>query len=181
MQNLPKCVQCSAEMHDVRSHRRFCSTQCKGRWQRSNKPDEKITHHHCRNCGEKFQINSHQHNKWLCSEECRRASNAKSVREFHHRRPLAEKIYRSRTKEKKIPDSQNVRFNRINPGAPKCCESCGESRVLEIAHKPGHERLGKGRTNATMKWPEMVWVLCPTCHRLIDRMGYDPAEMGLSV
>jgi hypothetical protein len=31
-----------------------------------------------------------------------------------------------------------------------------------------------------MRWPEKVWVLCPTCHRLLDRMNYSPSELGLS-
>jgi len=25
----------------------------------------------------------------------------------------------------------------------------------------------------------MVWVLCPTCHALLDRMHYPPEELGL--
>jgi hypothetical protein len=32
---------------------------------------------------------------------------------------------------------------------------------------------------ANMQWPEMVWVLCPTCHRLLDRMHYPPTDLGL--
>ena len=64
----------------------------------------------------------------------------------------------------------------LNPDAPKFCQSCAETRVLEIAHKPGHERFGERRNNGNQKWPEKVWVLCPTCHRLLDRMHYDPVE-----
>jgi hypothetical protein len=92
-----------------------------------------------------------------------------------------EAVYRARTREKKLPDSQNVRFYRLNPTAPKECENpaCKESRVLEIAHRPGHERLGQRRSSANMRWPEMVWVLCPTCHRLLDRMNYSPEDLGL--
>ena len=138
-----------------------------------------ITQHACRICGTIFPITKEQHNKWLCSEVCRRASNAKSVRTFHLRKPHKEYEYRSRTKAKKLPDGNNVRFYRSNPTAPKSCESCGESRVLDVAHKPGHERIGAWRSSKNCKWPEMVWVLCPTCHALLDRMNYPPSDLGL--
>lgn len=178
--SLPKCIECAVEMLDGRHNRKFCSTRCKARWWKKNPHSEPVTHHDCRSCGKRFPIGKGQNNKWLCSDECRRANNAKSVREFHLRRPLMEKVYRAKTKEKMHPDNSSVRFYRDNPLAPKCCQSCGEDRVVEIAHRPGHERIGARKTTANCKWPEMVWVLCPTCHRLLDRMGYSPQELGLS-
>ena len=174
------CVQCNCSMPPSHAHRKYCSGKCKAAYRKTHGGGIAEQGHDCRHCGKHFPIGPGQNNKWLCSDECRRASNAKSVREFHARRPLMESIYRARTKEKLPPDSQNRRFYSLNPNAPRCCEACGESRVTEIAHKPGHERLGQRRSAANMVWPEMVWVLCPTCHRLLDRMNYPPSELGLS-
>jgi hypothetical protein len=95
--------------------------------------------------------------------------------------PEKEPIYRKKTKAKQLPDSNLLRFRRHNPDAPKACESCGENRVLDIAHKPGHERNGAWRNSENCKWPEKVWVLCPTCHALLDRMNYAPEELGLTL
>lgn len=173
------CIQCGVEMIGSHSHRKFCSGRCKAAWWRAHPHSEKVSEHTCRQCGSSFSIGAGQNNKWLCSDECRRAAMAQSVREFHLRRPMAAKIHRAKSREKNAPDSMNVRFYRLNPAAPRCCESCGEARVTEIAHRPGHERLGQRRSSSNMKWPEMVWVLCPTCHRLLDRMNYTPAELGL--
>lgn len=177
----PHCVECGVILPGSHSHRKYCSGKCKARWRKKNPSPARDAGHACRICGKIFPIGPGQHNKWLCSDECRRASNALSVRTFHDRRPKMEAIYRARTKEKLPPDSQNRRFYLLNPDAPRACEACGESRVTEIAHKPGHERLGQRRSSANMKWPEMVWVLCPTCHRLIDRMHYPPEDIGLKV
>ena len=176
----PHCIECGVEMPGAHSHKKYCSTRCKGRWQKKNPSQPVAKGHNCRVCGVLFPIGPGQNNKWLCSDACRRSSNAASVRNFHERRPKMEAIYRARTKEKLPPDSQNRRFYQLNPNAPRCCESCGESRVTEIAHRPGCERLGQRRSSANMVWPTMVWVLCPTCHRLLDRMNYPPSDLGLA-
>lgn len=175
----PVCVVCGMAMVGAHVHKKYCSRRCKSKYYRENPCPPSSNGHVCRICGTHFQISETQYNKWLCSPECIRASNAKSVRTFHERRPQSMAIYRARTKEKMPPDSNVRRFYRTNPDAPRACESCGEKRVLEIAHKPGHERFGERRTAANMKWPEKVWVLCPTCHRLLDRMNYSPSELGL--
>lgn len=175
-----KCIVCEANLLGSAIHRKFCSGRCKATWRRKFGPPKGVKSHNCRNCGKSFSISAQQGNKWLCSIECQRAQNSKHVREFHKRRPLAEAAYRARTKEKMPSDSQNLRFYRNNPDAPRHCESCGESRVTEIAHRPEHKRNGERRSSENMKWPEKVWVLCPTCHRLLDRMNYPPNELGLS-
>lgn len=181
MQNLlPRCVECQTEMPGVHSHKKYCSALCKRKWQTKNPSPPAAAGHNCRACGVLFPIGPGQNNKWLCSDKCRRVSNAASVRDFHVRRPKMEALYRTRTREKMPPDSQNRRFYSQNPAAPKCCESCGEARVTEIAHRPGFERIGQRRAVANSLWPQMVWVLCPTCHRLLDRMNYLPADLGLS-
>lgn len=176
---LLSCVHCRTTLPPSHSHRKYCSGKCKAAYRRTNGGGTVADGHNCRHCDKWFAIGAGQHNKWLCSAECRRASNAKSVREFHLRRPLMEALYREKTKSKQPPDSQNRRFYLLNPNAPKACEACGEARVTEIAHKPGHERMGERRSSANMRWPEKVWVLCPTCHRLLDRMHYPPEDLGL--
>jgi heterodisulfide reductase subunit B len=50
--------------------------------------------------------------------------------------------------------------------------------VLDIAHKPKYKRKGAWR-NVKNTTPEKIWILCPTCHALIDRKGYDPQQLGL--
>ena len=175
----PKCVQCGVEMPGSHSHRKYCSGSCKAAYRKANPGGKADDGHNCRQCGTWVTIGHGQHNKWLCSDECRRASNAKSVREFHSRKPQAEAAYRARTKEKRLPDGNLHRFYRTNPDAPRACESCGEHRVLDVAHKPEHPRLGAWRNSKNCIWPTMVWVLCPTCHSLLDRMHYQPEELGL--
>lgn len=175
----PKCVKCGTVMAGSHIHRKYCSARCKSRWRKTHGPKDPVRKHRCRICNTPFPIGPGQHNKWLCSDACRRASNAKSVRTFHERRPQMAEIYRARTRAKKLPDGNLVRFRRTNPDAPTTCEACGENRVLDVAHKPNHKRIGEWRSAKNCKWPEMVWVLCPTCHALLDRMNYDPVELGL--
>lgn len=176
-----QCLHCGHTEPDWNPCRKFCSTRCKSAYGKANGWQAKDGTHVCRICGESFPIGPRQHNKWLCSDECRRASVAKQTREFHLRRPERNSVYRARTKAKQLPESNLVRFRRTNPNAPMACESCGERRVLDVAHKPGHERNGQWRNSQNCVWPEKVWVLCPTCHALIDRMHYPPEELGLKV
>lgn len=176
------CIECKVGLPpSSHFHKKYCSGKCKARFRKKTNAGKLEDGHDCRMCGKHFDLVQGQGNKWLCSPECRIASNAKGAREFYLRRPQMAEIYRARTKAKHHPDSANVRFYRLNPDAPKSCQSCGENRVTEVAHKPGHERLGERRSSKNLKWPEQVWVLCPTCHRLIDRMHYSPEELGLSV
>ena len=175
----PHCVECGIELPGSHIHRKYCSRRCKGRWRAKTCSAEPVRFHKCRECGVQIELQAGQGNKWLCSAKCRKASTARSVRTFHERRPMQQAIYRARAREKKIPDKNLIRFYRTNPSAPRYCQSCGEDRVLDVAHKPEHPRLGEWRSSKNCKWPEMVWVLCPTCHALIDRMNYTPAEFGL--
>ena len=174
------CIECGTDISGSHSHRRYCSGRCKARWRKKNPSPSREEGHVCRMCGTRFPIGPGQHNKWLCSDACRRASNAMSVRTFHHRRPDMDSVYRARTKAKVLPEGNLVRFYRTNPSAPRSCEACGESRVLDVAHKPDHRRFGAWRSSKNCVWPDMVWVLCPTCHALLDRMHYPPADLGLS-
>lgn len=173
------CLQCKVPFLPKRKAL-FCSQKCGAAYRWSHRPNP-VTSHVCRNCLKVFPIRPDQNQKWTCSDECRRARVAQVTREWHTRNPNREPIYRMRTKAKQLPDSNLIRFRRHNPCAPKSCESCGEHRVLDVAHKPGHERNGSWRNAKNCKWPKMVWVLCPTCHALIDRMRYSPSELGLKL
>src|SRR3990172_4317811 len=173
------CDYCGKEYQYQRIDSRFCSQKCGAahRW----KLTPKDTDHprRCLVCRKEFFASRDANQKRICSDECRRARNDQKVREWHKRNPDREQIYRLRTKAKQYPDKNLIRFRRHNPDAPMSCEICGESRVLDLAHKPGFERNGQHRSVSNSKWPEMVWVLCPTCHALLDRMHYTPAELGL--
>ncbi len=175
------CLNCDTLYETKFSKSTYCSQKCGAayRWKMSPKDTDKPRK--CIECDKEFFATPDANQKRICSIECKRIRDSRSVREFHKKNPDKESWYRKRAKDKKLPDSNNIRFYRANPLAPKSCESCGENRVLEVAHKPGYERNGYGRSLANTKWPEMVWVLCPTCHRLHDRMNYSPEELGLSV
>lgn len=179
METLLICRECGSALEAKHLSKKFCSVKCKTAHNKKNgrrRDDGGI----CRQCGKPFPRGPGQNAKAVCSPECRRARLAESVRTFHLRKPAMESIYRKRTREKLGADSQLRRFYRWNPTAPHSCESCGEARVLEIAHKPEHPRLGERRSRLNYKWPEFVWVLCPTCHRLLDRMNYTPEDLGLT-
>jgi hypothetical protein len=85
------------------------------------------------------------------------------------------KLYNS---QRPIKDTVLNRIRRRYPDVPTQCESCGENRILEVAHKPEHKRNGMWRIAATMK-RHMFWVLCPTCHKLLDRGIRTQQELGL--
>lgn len=176
---MPKCIECKKPVAG-HYHKKYCSQKCKSRYRKSHPNPPATDGHTCRMCGKHFAIKPLQHNKWLCSGACRRASIAKSTRTFKERWPERGNTYRQITKAKRLPEGNLVRFLRTNPNAPRRCEACGEGRVLDVAHKPEHKRNGAWRSADNCKWPDMVWVLCPTCHALIDRMYYPPAELGLS-
>lgn len=179
---MPKhCAECEIELPATSPyHRKFCSGRCKRRFRQVHQLDgHSHNGHACRTCGVVFPIGAHEHNRWFCSDDCRRKAEKNSIRQFHARRPEMERIYRARTKERFPIDRAATRFYRLNPNAPRACEVCGESRVVDIAHKPQFARCGAPMRTSRMHWPQMVWVLCPTHHALIDRMHYDPAEFGL--
>lgn len=174
-----QCLHCKTPYQYHRKTSMFCSQVCGAAYRWKTTPKVTDEPRACCVCGKEFRVLPIQNQKKTCSEECRRARAAKIVREWHTRNPERESVYRQRTKAKQLPDSNLTRFRRHNPSAPMKCESCGEHRVLDLAHKPGHERNGRWRSVQNSKWPESVWVLCPTCHALLDRMRYAPAELGL--
>lgn len=178
MDTLLLCRHCGADLNSVHLSKKYCDWRCKKKYLMAH--GRKVSEGGlCRQCGKTFPKGPQQNAKTICSEECRKARQAESVRTFHVRRPAMTHIYRRRTREKCGPDSNLKRFFVWNPTAPRACEACGEHRVIEVAHKPDTPRLGERRCRDNYKWPELVWVLCPTCHKLLDRMNYTPEELGL--
>lgn len=108
--------------------------------------------------------------------------------DFCHRRRAGKQMDLFKRLPKEAIGSFSSRLSRtasangssLSGSNPRACEACGETRVLDVAHKPGHERIGRGRRNDLILWPQQVWVLCPTCHALVDRMHYPPKELGLN-
>jgi len=175
-----RCEHCGLEYSYHRSTSRFCSQICGAAFRWAKQPKVTDRGRTCIVCGAWMALRRDQSQKKTCSAKCRRARVAQITREWHKRNPERESLYRQRTKAKQGPESNLLRFRRTNPNAPMACEACGELRVLDVAHKPGKERNGAWRSATNCVWPEMVWVLCPTCHALIDRMHYPPAEFGLT-
>ncbi len=134
----------------------------------------------CRHCAQSFAVLGRPDaNRQHCSPACSVESARASRRKFYAANPGKFAEYHQNRREKVGPDGNLKRFYARYPHAPRACQSCGETRVLDVAHKPGHERRGAWRSakNTTL---DKVWILCPTCHALLDRMGYSPDEMGLS-
>jgi len=163
----------------------YCSRSCEGKAYRNRHGLRKLKDgRFCKQCGVKFYPVQGENNKQHCSDECSKKSARESRTVFwkkqanpHHKM----KEYHRKSRERLGPDSNLKRFYRNNPDAPHECESCGEHRVLDIAHKPGFERNGSWRSVGNTLWPKKTWVLCPTCHALLDRMNYAPQELGLTV
>jgi hypothetical protein len=134
----------------------------------------------CRICEKPFPVIRQRAdaNRQHCSHECAVESARASRRKFYKEKPHKAVEYHRRSRERLGPDGNLRRFYARYPDAPRSCQSCGESRVLDVAHKPGHERNGAWRSKSNTMI-EKVWILCPTCHALLDRMGYSPAELGL--
>lgn len=134
----------------------------------------------CRVCEKPFPVVKQRDdaNRQHCSRECAVESARASRRRFYQNKPEKYVEYHRKSRERLGPDGNLKRFYARYPDAPRACQSCGEKRVLDVAHKPGHERNGAWRSakNTTL---DKVWILCPTCHALIDRMGYVPSELGL--
>ncbi len=178
-----KCAHCNRNFVPKRSDSRFCRKLCATKFYYAQKPKVTDAGRPCFECGKHMTLRRDQSQKKTCSDKCRRARVARIVREWHLRNPEREALYRERAKLRQTPDANLKRFYQWNPDAPRCCEAagCAEWRVLEIAHKPGHERNGAWRSKRNCVWPFYVWVLCPTHHRLIDRMHYPPEDFSLTV
>lgn len=171
------CIACGKEYEATRTWHKYCSHVCQERKRRKDKGLVKDIGRYCKQCGTHFIPEANQ--QLHCSEECSKKSARQSRAKFLKRNPNIYKKYYDKSKIKNGNDGNLIRLYKRYPELPKSCQSCGEDRILDIAHKPGYKRNGAWRsvTNTT---PEKIWILCPTCHMLIDRKGYDPKELGLN-
>lgn len=176
--NTKHCICCGNTFESQTPWHRYCSSSCQQRKRREIQGEQR-RHRYCRQCGVFFIQPYGNGRKEHCSSECARKSARESRSMFFKRNPEKEKAYREKTKSKRIPGGNFDRYKSRYPDCPKACQSCGESRVLDIAHKPEYSRNGAWRSKANTT-PDKVWILCPTCHALIDRMGYEPESLGLS-
>lgn len=168
------CDTCANAMPRRVERQRFCSDRCR---QRSKwKPDVIKP---CQVCGAAFERRGQaDSNRRHCSEACARISAKKSRHAFHEKRPERDAQYRESQRRKRNKDTSLGRLWRKYPWLPHECEACGETRVLDIAHRPEHRRNGAWKTMANTT-AEMVWILCPTHHALLDRLGYTAEQLGI--
>jgi hypothetical protein len=171
-----ECAVCQASLAGRRSNAAVCSGPCGAELSRRRGPSGPRS---CRVCSK--PVPRHEHgdgNRQHCSSECARVSAKASRAAFHRRRPEADEVYRATQRAKKTRDTALGRLWKRWPDLPRACEACGESRVLDIAHRPEHARRGAWavKRNCT---PEMVWILCPTCHALLDRVGLTAEQLGI--
>lgn len=172
------CAKCGRSFDSYHNVQRYCSEACRLSAHNDRHPIAD-PHRDCRTCGATFVRSGRGHsNKQHCSTECAAASARRVRREFDRRRPERDAIYRGRQKAKRQRDTSLERLWKKYPWMPRECEACGEGRVLDIAHRPEHARRGAWRTMANTS-PGMIWVLCPTCHALLDRLGFSAEQLGI--
>lgn len=177
------CVHCGDSFVANTAWAKYCSRACEGKQYRRRKGLISDIGRYCKQCGKHFVPPYNENHKLHCSKDCAVKSARESRSRFWNKQPnVKEKKaeYYKKSREKIGPDGNLKRHFSRFPDAPKACQSCGERRVLDVAHKPGFERKGAWRSVKNTK-PEMVWILCPTCHALLDRMHYAPSDLGLSV
>lgn len=179
------CTVCGVGFESQTPWHRYCGAACSAKAHRARIGLAKHRPRHCRQCGSQFFLTGRGGgNQAHCSTAC----SAKSAREsrygFYKKNPHKEAEYRAASRERAkasgTKDRSLTRLCKRCPGTPVACQSCGESRVVQIAHKPEHRRLGAWQSSKNTRWPETVWILCPTCHILLDQCGYTPAQLGLA-
>jgi hypothetical protein len=174
------CTDCGAPFQAQRPDKLYCSPRCigrAGRRRRGEQSDITAAGRDCGVCGAHFEIPQPNSNQRYCSSVCSTAAAKEQRRAYHKRKPHIQKVYNSRRPYK---DVRIERLRRKYPDLPSACEACGEARVLEIAHRPGYERNGAWRLMSNCQ-RHMVWILCPTCHKLLDRGISSPGALGLAV
>jgi hypothetical protein len=174
------CGHCGTVFDADRANAKWCSVAClrKARWQQQKLG--RMFQRHCKQCGQAFEAGRKgiDANRWHCSPDCSLKSARQSRSKFFEKNPAKPREYYAKSRKKLGPDGNLKRFYVRHPEAPRACQSCGEHRVLDVAHRPEHRRNGawRSKTNTTL---DRVWILCPTCHALLDRMHYPPGELGL--
>ena len=135
----------------------------------------------CRHCGKEFTVErTTGHNRQHCSKECARLTQKRNQEKFLKRNPHKPAEYAETRRDQTHRMTLHQRLRKKYPDLPVVCEAqgCEEDRVLDFAHKPAFARNGRHQT-LNLYERHMFWVLCPTCHALIDRAGYEPWKLGL--
>jgi hypothetical protein len=173
------CTDCGDQFQAVRPDKRYCSSTCQaraGRRRRGEQTDATKAGADCQWCGQHFDITPPSTNQRHCSDECSREAARKQRREFYRKNPERRKVYNSR---RPYRDVRIARLRRRYDDIPTSCESCGEKRVLEVAHRPEYARKGAGRSVKNSQ-RHMFWILCPTCHKLLDYEICSQEELRLT-
>jgi endogenous inhibitor of DNA gyrase (YacG/DUF329 family) len=170
------CASCGTPFKRRMKTQAFCSERCQAASRRVGPKERR-----CRVCTGTFVTQGRgDSNRWHCSRECARVSARRARLAFKRDRPDRIEAHRAtaRAKNERQRDTELARLWRRFPFMPHACEGCGDDRVLEIAHRPEHRRWGAWRRTKD-NTPEKVWILCPTCHALLDRCGYTPEQLGI--
>ena len=173
-----KCRFCKKTFTSGNRAARYCSERCRTDNATANR-DRRPNHwknkpRKCRNCRKLFFPQSP--NRRLCSFRCQVEGRRLNFEIFKKRHPGVQRLYN----RQRGRDTLIIRLRKKFPDLPTRCEAkgCGESRVLDLAHKPKFKRNGAHRLLARYK-RHMFWILCPTCHRVVDRGIETPQQMGL--
>lgn len=173
------CLVCRVAFKGYHGVKKYCSQECRTK-AHNDRHCVGIPHHRmCRTCGAAFvAVGQGSNNRQHCGEQCASVSARLARAAFARRHPEMEPVYRERQRAKKKRDTILNRLWRKYPWLPRTCEACGESRVLDVAHRPGMERKGAW-ISMKVNVPERIWILCPTCHALVDRCGYTQEQLGI--
>jgi len=183
-----QCPVCDTKFTPDNRAQIYCSLPCRTRAQTNRdatatgKPHWSLTGKICKICGKHFMPGTKMSsNAKYCSDACRVEGIRTTQKRFKQLNPEAQSIYnRARDMTNGRKDTLQRRLYAKYPDLPRVCETpnCREARVLEAAHKPGFERKG---ADQVMKFYErhMFWMLCPTCHRVLDKGIETPEQMGL--
>lgn len=175
------CRFCKQTYQGTRRDRLYCSVacSCKASYRRRlRKPSILDVGRKCAWCKNRFRPEWPDCNRRYCSTECARKAITASRRAFHRRNPRRQREYNSR---RPFKDAKLIRLRRKYPQLPTACQACGENRVVEVAHRPAFRHLGGViGSNIKHRMPHMIWILCPTCHKLLDKGICTAEELHLS-
>lgn len=178
------CKHCNITFNATAKSAAYCCHQCRTlaatqRRIRSSAGDWLRTPISCGQCGTVFfRTLETGPNKKYCCKECSVKAQGRDFQRFKEANVDAMKSYNRERVKKHGRDTLMKRLWKRYGNLPLACECCGEARVLDIAHKPEHRRNGAHRTLDQYQ-RHMFWILCPTCHRVLDEGIESPEQMGL--
>lgn len=178
------CKNCDALYTYYRSRSQFCSEICGAQWLYKVR-NKVIRERKCDICQTEFSYKRGERLRF-CSDKCAtisakeaRLNNARFLAQWRKENPDAIKVYNDRRKEthpKEVKSGMPQRFFKKYPHIKPICQSCGESRIVELAHKIPRNGAWRTLRNTT---ENDVWILCPTCHRLLDFGICSKQELGI--